>query len=156
VLCGPWRCRGAEDALGVVRLACSNTLSVRLCWLGPASPRRTFWSLLGGEGSRLEGLTQGPGSPQASGGRRELVFLCHGPRVTLSGERSAKPRPRCSVGEPPSLDDSGRVFLCPGLCWRRRPVRSRGPGSGFRRSGGEPPSLEQRRRHAQARTGFLV
>jgi hypothetical protein len=62
-LSGPRQCRGAEEALGVVRLACSNTLSVRLCRLGSASSRRTFWSLLGGEGGRLEGLTRGPRSP---------------------------------------------------------------------------------------------
>jgi len=68
---GPWRCRGAEKALGVIRLPCSDTLSVRLCRLGPASFGCTFWRLLGGEGGRLEGLTRGPESPltpRASGG----------------------------------------------------------------------------------------
>jgi hypothetical protein len=30
----PWRCRGAKEALGVVRLLYSDTLSVRLCRLG--------------------------------------------------------------------------------------------------------------------------
>jgi hypothetical protein len=49
-LYGPWRCHGAEEALGVVRLLCSDTLHVRLCRFGPASPRWTFWSILGGEG----------------------------------------------------------------------------------------------------------
>jgi len=62
-LCGPWRCRGAEEDLRVVRLAYSDTLSVRLCRLGPVSPRRAFWSLLGGEGGRLEGQAHGPESP---------------------------------------------------------------------------------------------
>ena len=47
--------------------------------------------------------------------RGELVFLCHAPCVTLSGELSVKPRPRCSVGEPLSLDGLGHVFQCPGL-----------------------------------------
>ena len=72
--CGLWRCRGAEEALGIVRLLCSNTLNVRLCRLGPDFSRCAFWRLLGGEGSRLEGLTRAPGSsraPEASRG----VFL---------------------------------------------------------------------------------
>jgi hypothetical protein len=60
---GPCRCRGAEEALGIVRLLCSDTLHVRLCRLGLASHRWTFWSLLGGEGGRLQGLTCGPRSP---------------------------------------------------------------------------------------------
>ena len=41
-LCGLWRCLGAEEALGIVRLLCSDTLCVKLCRLGPASPRWTF------------------------------------------------------------------------------------------------------------------
>jgi hypothetical protein len=84
--CGPWRCRGAEEALGVVRLLCSNTLSVRLCWLGPASTRCTFWRLLGGEGSRLEGLTREPGSPrapEASGG--VYLLASHSVRDPIGG-----------------------------------------------------------------------
>jgi hypothetical protein len=52
---GPWRYRGAEETLGIVWLLCSDTLSVRLCRLGPVSTMCTFWSLLGGEGIRLEG-----------------------------------------------------------------------------------------------------
>jgi hypothetical protein len=68
VLCGPWRCCGAEEALGIVQLLCSDTLLVRLCWLGPASPRWTFWSLPDGEESRLQGLTRGPSSRLALGG----------------------------------------------------------------------------------------
>jgi hypothetical protein len=71
VMCyGPWRCHGAEEALGVVRLLCSDTLRVRLCRLGPTSPRWTFWSLLGGEGGRHQGLTRGLRSlrsPRAGG-----------------------------------------------------------------------------------------
>jgi hypothetical protein len=52
-LCGPWWCRGAEEALGIVRLLYSDTLRVRLCQLGLASPMWAFWSLLGGEGGWL-------------------------------------------------------------------------------------------------------
>jgi hypothetical protein len=37
VLYGLWRCCGAEEALGIVRLLCSDTLRVRLCRLGLAS-----------------------------------------------------------------------------------------------------------------------
>ena len=74
--CGLWRCRGAEEALGIVRLLCSNTLNVRLCRLGPVFIRCTFWRLLGGEDSWLGGLTRelgSPGAPEASGGIWILV-----------------------------------------------------------------------------------
>jgi hypothetical protein len=40
--CGPWRCRGTEGALGIIRLLCSDMLGVRLCRLGPAFARCTF------------------------------------------------------------------------------------------------------------------
>jgi hypothetical protein len=50
-------------SLGVVWLLCSDTLRVRRCELGSASPGETFWSLLSGEGGRLQGLTCGLGSP---------------------------------------------------------------------------------------------
>ena len=63
--CGPWCCSGAEEALGVVWWLCSDTLSVKLCRLGPASTECTFSRLLGGEGSQLEGLTCGPRRPRA-------------------------------------------------------------------------------------------
>jgi hypothetical protein len=72
---GSWHCRGAEEDLGVVRLLSSDTLSVRLCWLGPASTRCTIWRLLR-EGIWLEGLTRRPESPRApedSGGIYPLV-----------------------------------------------------------------------------------
>jgi hypothetical protein len=62
VLYGPWRCRGAKEALGVVRLLCSDTLRVRWCRLGSASPKWTFWSLLGGKEGWLQGLMCGPRS----------------------------------------------------------------------------------------------
>ena len=38
VLYGRWRCHRAKEALGVGRLFYSDTLCVRLCWLGPTSP----------------------------------------------------------------------------------------------------------------------
>jgi hypothetical protein len=37
--CRPWRCREAEEALAIVRLLCSDTLSAKLCRFGPASTR---------------------------------------------------------------------------------------------------------------------
>jgi hypothetical protein len=40
--CGQWCCHGAEEAPGIVQLLCSDTLSVRLCWLGPAFTRCTL------------------------------------------------------------------------------------------------------------------
>jgi hypothetical protein len=70
--------------LGVVRLLCSDTLHVRLCRLGPASPRWMFSSLLGGEGGQLQGLTRGHGSHPVPGGHGKLVFLCHALCVNLS------------------------------------------------------------------------
>jgi hypothetical protein len=121
--CGPWRCRGAEEALGVLQLLCSDTLRVRLCQLGLASPRWTFWSLLGSEGGRLQGLTCGPRSPRGS-----FVLWCHTPCVTLSEKWPVMLYRRGSTGEPLSLGSLGRVFLCPGLGWRRQPGRSQGPG----------------------------
>jgi len=65
---GPWHCHGAREApglLGIIRLLCSNALTVRPCPLVPASTRCTFWRLLSGEGNWLEGLTSGPRSPRA-------------------------------------------------------------------------------------------
>jgi len=79
--CGSWWCRGAEEALGAVRRLCSNTLRIRLCWLGPASPGWTFGSLLGGEGGRLQGLTRRPGGLGAPGGHWEALSSCVTPRA---------------------------------------------------------------------------
>ena len=126
-LCGLRRCCGAEEALGVIRLLCSDTRHVRLCRLGPASPRWTFWSLPGGEGGRLQGLTHGPGSRLAPGGRGKLVFLCHAPCVTLSMEWLARPCLERGVREPPSPNGSGLIFLYLGLGWCRKPGKSQGP-----------------------------
>jgi hypothetical protein len=57
------QCHRAEEALGIVRLLCSDTLRERLRQLGPTSPGCTFWRLLGGEGGWLNKLTCGLGSP---------------------------------------------------------------------------------------------
>jgi hypothetical protein len=64
-LCILWQCGGAKEALGLIWLLCSDTLSVRLCRLGPASPRCAFWRLLSGIGGRLVELMCRPRSPQA-------------------------------------------------------------------------------------------
>jgi hypothetical protein len=78
---GPWWCRGAKEALGIIRLLYSDTLRVRLCRLGLASPRRTFWSLLGGEGGQLQGLTRGPESLRAPRGHGEALSSCVMPQA---------------------------------------------------------------------------
>jgi hypothetical protein len=57
----------------------------------------------------------GPGALEPLEATEELVFLCHAPCVSLSGERLIEPRPRGNVGEPPSPSGLGRVFLCLGL-----------------------------------------
>jgi hypothetical protein len=111
VLCGPWRCREAKEALGIIWLACSDTPSARLCRLRSASSRHTFCSLLGGEGCRREGRTCGPRSPPSLRGRGELVFLCHTSCVTLSRERPIGPRPKCYVAESLSLDGLGHLLV---------------------------------------------
>jgi hypothetical protein len=128
-LYGPWRCRGAKEALDVIRLLCSDILCVRLCWLVPASPRWTFWSLLGGEGGRLQGLSRGPRNRPARGGSRKLVLLCHAPCVTLLRKWPARPCQGRSALEPLSPDGSGLVFLHPSLGWHRKPGRSQGLSS---------------------------
>jgi hypothetical protein len=102
-LCRPWRCHRAEEVSGIVRLLCSDTLSVRLCRLRPASPRSAFWRILGGEGGRLEGLTCGPGSPQAPGGRVRVCLLASRPMrdpvrgvvhsAAPAGQRQGAPKP---------------------------------------------------------------
>jgi hypothetical protein len=106
---GPWRCRGAEEALGIVRLLCSNTLSVRLFWLGPTSTRCTFSRLHGGESIRLEGLTSGPGSPEPLKPWGDLTPCVTCPCMTLSAEQLTAPRMLGSVGEAPSHRCSGSL-----------------------------------------------
>jgi hypothetical protein len=125
-LCGPWWCCGAEEALGIVWLLFSDTLHARLCQLGSASPRWTFWSLLGGEGGWLKGLMHGPRGLPAPRGRGKLVFLCHAPCVTLSQKWPARPRLKRSVWEALSPDGLGLVFLRLGLGWHRKLGMSQG------------------------------
>jgi hypothetical protein len=105
-LCRPWG-HGAEEALGVVWLLCSDTLRVRLCRLGPTSTRWTFWSLPGSEGGWLQGLTRGPRSRPALGGRRKLVFLCHAPCVTMLRKWPTRPCPGHGVLSPRASMDWG-------------------------------------------------
>jgi hypothetical protein len=91
---GPWCCRGAREALGIVRLLYSDARTVRLCQLGPISTRCTFWRLLSGEGKRLARLTSGPGSPRAPEATRGVfVPLCHAPCMTLSEDWVTMPCP---------------------------------------------------------------
>ena len=57
VRCGPLRCLGAKEAW-----VSSGYSVLTLCVLGGVSldrppPGETFWSLLGGEGGQLQGLT---------------------------------------------------------------------------------------------------
>jgi hypothetical protein len=92
----------SQKSLGVVQLLCSDTLHVRLCRLGPVYPRWTFWSLLGDEGGRLQGLTRRLGSSPAPGGRGKLVFLCHAPCVTQSRKWPVGPPPGWRLGSPKS------------------------------------------------------
>jgi hypothetical protein len=108
--CGPWRCRGAEETLGVARLLCSGMLSVRLCRLRPVPSRCTFWRLLGGERGRLGGLTHGSGTLEPLKLAEEFVFLCHVPCVTLSEEWLTEPHLQAALGSPPSLGGFGHTF----------------------------------------------
>jgi hypothetical protein len=49
----------------------------------------------------------GPEAPKPlEAAEEEFVSLCHAPCVTLLGERPARPCPRGSACEPPSLDGS--------------------------------------------------
>jgi hypothetical protein len=60
-------------------------------------------------------------APRSLEAADELVFFCHASRVTLSGERPAKPHPRCSVGEPQAsmaLDMSSFVEALAGVAGR--------------------------------------
>jgi hypothetical protein len=108
--CRQWRCRGAEEALGVIRLLCSDTLSVKLCRLGLASTRFAFWRLPDGEGGRLEGLTHGPGSPRAPKFSGGVCLLALRPvrdpiegavdRVAPTGQRQGAPRALMAQGAP--------------------------------------------------------
>jgi hypothetical protein len=104
VLCQPSRCRGADEALGVVRLLCSNTLRVRLLSAWTGLSQVPFRSLLGGEGGRLQRLTLEPGSPRAPGGHGGVCLLVSRPvcdpigrmagKATRKGQRLGAPEPR--------------------------------------------------------------
>jgi hypothetical protein len=95
-------------------------------------PGETFWSLLGGEGGRLQELTWGPESPEPPEATGSFVFLCHAPDMTLSQEQLAWARLGSDAlsqeqlawarlgsdaWEPPGIGSLGLVFLCLGLGW---------------------------------------
>jgi hypothetical protein len=75
----PSRCLGAEEAwassdCSILTLCVSD--GVGLDW--PPSGE-TFWSLLGGEGGRLQWMTRGLESPRAPGGHGKLYLLMSRP-----------------------------------------------------------------------------
>ena len=112
---GPSRCLGAEEAWAssscpVLTLCVSD--GVGLDWLPLGE---TFWSLLGGEGGRLQGLTHGPKALEAREAMGSFVFLCHAPDVTLSKEQLARACLGSNTKEPLAIGSLGLVFLCSGL-----------------------------------------
>ena len=114
---GPSRCLGAEEAWAssscpVLTLCVSD--GVGLDWLPLGE---TFWSLLGGEGGRLQGLTHGPKALEAREAMGSFVFLCHALDMTLSEEQLVGARLGSDAKEPPGIGSLGLVFLCPGLGW---------------------------------------
>jgi hypothetical protein len=119
VSCGLWRCCGVEEALGVIRLLCSDTLSVRLCQLGLGSTRCTLWRILGGEGSQLEGMTCGPRSLEPLKPAEEFVFLRDASCMILSTERLTEPCLQGSAGEPSKPWWLKVPLLSLGLSWCR-------------------------------------
>jgi hypothetical protein len=108
--CGPWRCRGAKEALGVIQWLCSDTLSVKLYRLGPASTRCMFWRLLCGKGDQLEGLTRGPRSHRAPKASRGVCLLASCPmrdpvggavdRAVPAGQHWGGPKALVACGTP--------------------------------------------------------
>ena len=61
-------------------------------WIG--LPKWTFWSLLGGEGGWLEGLTCGPGSPEPLEAVVKLCLLVSRPVRDLVGEVAGNAMPK--------------------------------------------------------------
>ena len=110
--CGPWQCRGAEEALVVIRLLCFDTLSVKICRLGPVSTRSASGGFLVLKEAGLRHWRTCLEALEPLKPAEEFVFLCHAPYVTLSKERLTEPRPRGSAREPPSLGGSGGTFSC--------------------------------------------
>jgi hypothetical protein len=89
-------------------------LSVRLCRLGPASLRRVFWSLLGGKGGRLEGLTRGLGNPRAPRGRGGACLLMSRPVRDLVWEATGRAAPKVQRRGAPEPRWLGACLLAPG------------------------------------------
>jgi hypothetical protein len=83
----PW----ASSGCSVLTLCVSGGVS-----LDRPPPGETFWSLLGGRGGWLQGLTRGPRSLRALGGRGKLYLLvsCPGRDPVGGAVRKAAPRER--------------------------------------------------------------
>jgi len=67
--------------MGIVRLLCSDALTIKPCRLGLASTKCTFWRLFSGEGISHEGLMSGLLSPQAPKAVRWVFPSCVMPHV---------------------------------------------------------------------------
>jgi hypothetical protein len=51
---GPWCCHRVRGASGTLWLLCPDAMTVRGCWLGPASTGEPSRGFFGGEGVKLE------------------------------------------------------------------------------------------------------
>jgi hypothetical protein len=116
---GLLRCLGAKEAwassgYSILTLCVSDGVGLDWPLLG-----ETFWSLLGGEGGWLWGLTCGPESPRAPRGYGKLCLLVSCPRRDPVREAVGRACLGSDAREPPGIDSLGLVFLCLGLGWHR-------------------------------------
>jgi hypothetical protein len=105
----------SQKSLDIIWLLCSDTLCVRLCWLGSASPK---WDLQESSwlrrrlAPRADMRSRKPLSPRRPLGG--FVFLCHTLDMTLSERQLARARLRSITGEPPSVGSLRPYLLIPG------------------------------------------